>query len=80
VGRVLPAGQPLPFIYWARPETENAVWEKFNLARFEVKKKICYCSVFDDCYVTDSSDDSKPRAVEQCTPPAKPFRPDFPRS
>lgn len=53
VGRVLRAGQTAPFIYWARPDTDNAIWEKLNKARFEVEKKICYCSVFDECWTSD---------------------------
>lgn len=53
VGRVLRAGQTAPFLYWARPETDNAVWDKLNMARFEVEKKICYCSVFDECWTSD---------------------------
>lgn len=53
VGRVLRAGQTVPFFYWSRPETDNAIWEKLNMARFEVEKKICYCSVFDECWTSD---------------------------
>ena len=53
VGRVLRAGQTVPLLYWARPEKDNAVWEKLNMARFEVEKKICYCSVFDECWASD---------------------------
>jgi len=53
VGRVLRAGQTVPFLYWSRPETDNAIWEKLNMARFEVEKKICYCSVFDECWTSD---------------------------
>ena len=65
VGRVLRAGQTVPFIYWARPETDNAMWEKLNMARFEVEKKICYCSVFDECWASDlESTQAKP--VKSC--------------
>jgi len=53
VGRVLRAGQTVPFLYWSRPETDNAMWEKLNMARFEIEKKICYCSVFDECWTSD---------------------------
>jgi len=65
VGRVLRAGQTMPFIYWSRPETDNAVWEKFNLARFEVEKKICYCSVFDECWTSDL-DSTQATPVKSC--------------
>lgn len=42
-----------------------------------IKARICYCSVFDECYVNDTRDrQPRPLRVEVCPVPAQPFRDD----
>jgi hypothetical protein len=38
-----------------------------------IATRLCYCSVFDDCWVANSRDPT-PDAVHQCAPPAHPYR------
>jgi hypothetical protein len=46
-------------------EGQEALWDKLNTARFELKFRACYCSVFDECWVSDLATVS-PQHVEQC--------------
>lgn len=38
-----------------------------------ITTRLCYCSVFDDCWIA-ASDDPTPNAVKSCLPPAHPYR------
>lgn len=46
-------------------EGQEALWDKFNTARFELRFRACYCSVFDECWVSDLATVS-PQHVEHC--------------
>ncbi|MFT3806324.1 hypothetical protein [Arenimonas sp.] len=53
VNRVLRAGQTTTLFRWARPTEDDRAWNRLNKARFVLKHKICYCSVFDECWTSD---------------------------
>jgi len=38
-----------------------------------IRTRLCYCSVFNDCWVAESTDPT-PNEVRECRPPAKPYR------
>ena len=43
-----------------------------------IKARICYCSVFDECYVNDTRDrQPRPQRVADCPVPPQPFRDDI---
>jgi hypothetical protein len=44
---------------------QETFWDKLNAARFELRFRACYCSVFDECWVSDLATVS-PQHVEQC--------------
>lgn len=46
-------------------EGAEAVWDKLNRERWRVRFRACYCSVFDECWVTDLKTVS-PEPVDQC--------------
>jgi len=46
-------------------EGQEALWDKFNTVRFELRFRACYCSVFDECWVSDLATVS-PQSVEHC--------------
>jgi hypothetical protein len=46
-------------------EGQDALWDKLNTARFELRFRACYCSVFDECWVSDLATVS-PQQVEHC--------------
>jgi hypothetical protein len=39
---------PLPAL-----QDDAAVWHRFDTARFKLRFRACYCSVFDECWVSD---------------------------
>jgi hypothetical protein len=46
-------------------EGQEALWDTFNTLRFELRFHACYCSVFDECWVSDLTTVS-PQPVEHC--------------
>lgn len=54
---------------WPKP-TDNpaalAEWERLNKARFNLHASACYCSIFDECKITEFGS-SHPRPVASCT-------------
>ena len=56
----------------------NPIFDALHRSMKDIKYSACYCSVFDECYIR--KEDGKPQPVEQCTPPAVPFQPNFSRS
>ncbi len=69
---VLIAGQSASFLVmpW-RPETAP-VWDALDRARSEASLSICYCSVFDECWVTDGNT-LRPKPVKACPKDTPPF-------
>lgn len=55
---------------WDRPEggAELRAWEAANRARFGARVEACYCSVFDECWVSQMDGDI-PRPVRSCEAP-----------
>jgi len=51
---------------------QETLWDKLNAARFELRFRACYCSVFDECWVSDLATVS-PQHVEQCAVNADTF-------
>lgn len=47
-------------------EGVEALWDKLNRERFRLRFRACYCSVFDECWVSDLMTVS-PQPVAQCT-------------
>jgi len=76
-GSLIRPGAMVHMFTWQEPKTANAVFEALHKQMDDNDIAACYCSVFDECYVSDNSDDSKPRSVEQCTRPKVSFRPNF---
>ena len=53
---------------WPRPPTgspASASWEKLNLDRFALHASACYCSIFEECKITEFGS-SHPRPVPSC--------------
>ena len=44
----------------------EALWDKLNRERFRIRFRACYCSVFDECWMSDLVTVS-PQPVDQCT-------------
>jgi hypothetical protein len=70
-GRVLPARQTESFLVLPRDAPNESVWRRLDQERTNVSARVCYCSVFDECWVADLSmkETSVQRPVEQCPVP-----------
>lgn len=62
--RVLRAGTDM-LILGMKREGSEALWDKLDRERFRFRFRACYCSVFDECWVSDLQSVS-PQPVEQC--------------
>ncbi|HEY3639313.1 MAG TPA: hypothetical protein VGK90_14285 [Rhizomicrobium sp.] len=75
-GRVLRAGETINFITLFRTPGDDQTWKKLDRARLSpaLSVNICYCSVFDECWVEDVRRMSlKPQHVDRCDAPPIPF-------
>jgi len=61
---VLRAGTDM-LILGMKREGNEALWDKLNEARFRFRFRACYCSVFDECWVSDLLTVS-PQPIQQC--------------
>jgi hypothetical protein len=64
---VLPARDTIEFLTMEAAKNKPGVWEAFNKERFQVRVRVCYCSVFEECWVRDSAQ-PRPERVAQCAP------------
>ncbi len=75
-GRVLRAGETITFLTLPRTVSDQGAWSRLDTARLSRSLSIdlCYCSVFDECWVEDVARLSlKPRQVDYCPTPAVPY-------
>ena len=67
-GSFLRSGDERTVFDWPKPANGSpamGTWETLNKARFGFRGTACYCSLFDECRVTDFSG-TKPKVVESC--------------
>jgi len=69
---VLRAGDAQDFIGMERTEANADVWDRLDRARVNLKMRACYCSVFDECWLTDLWQTSAKR-VRACPAVKTPF-------
>jgi hypothetical protein len=69
---VLRAGDAQNIFSLERTETNSDVWDRLDLARLHLKLRACYCSVFDECWVSDLVETSA-EEVRTCPPVKVPF-------
>ena len=66
-----PPRETLPYLM-VRPEPDATMFEDFGKAVHQVHVRICYCSVFDECWLRDSGA-TRPTEVKVCPTPKVPF-------
>ena len=67
-GSLMRSGDDRTVFEWPKPAEGSpafGAWETLNKARFGFHGSACYCSMFDECRVTDFSE-KKPKVVESC--------------
>ena len=70
-GAMLPAGRDLNLFAWPRPEADPR-WARLEAAYLQIGARVCYCSVFDECYVRDSAR-REPGRVRACPAAPAPY-------
>ena len=71
-GTLIRSGNERFVFNWPRPASSEpalAEWNKLNSSRFQLHASACYCSIFDECRVTDFGE-SRPKPVASCDLPA----------
>lgn len=63
-GLTLPAGQSLTTFLLRATDADPALYQLLNQARPKIEAEACYCSVLDQCWITDFK--SRPRMVKAC--------------
>lgn len=71
---VLRAGQEVAMLSFPDTPQNHEVWTALNVQRSAVSYRVCYCSVFDDCWITDGAT-LEPQRTPRCAKPAQPFDP-----
>jgi hypothetical protein len=81
--RILRAGEHVDFFEMPRSTGNSDVWAKFNIERGKIAARVCYCSVFDECWVHSAGTGlprqgqnkvTHPDRVDSCPTPAIPFQ------
>ncbi len=74
-GRMVRSGETLSYLTLALRRDNAAAVSAFDQARQDnrIVTRLCYCSVFDDCWIADSRDPT-PDRVNQCAPVKVPYR------
>lgn len=65
VNGVVRPGEAVHFIALAKRPDNIGIWNKLEVERWKVSVRSCYCSIFDDCWVMDSSN-MDPEPVAAC--------------
>ncbi len=63
---VLPARDGVDLLAWRERPGGEAVWAKLNTARHRLRFEACYCSVLDECWISDLTPTARPQRVGQC--------------
>jgi len=72
-GAVMRAGEERPFLRLDPTPANGAMWKTFDTVRQrELSYRACYCSVFDECWISDLSKLHAQR-VKACPTPATPY-------
>jgi hypothetical protein len=72
MGSVLRAGEVRKIIAFPEDEQHNALKGYLRLSLRDVQWKVCYCSVFDECWMSDLAT-LRPDSVQACPVPKTPF-------
>ena len=75
-GTVIRAGESVAFIRYALGSDNAAAWHALDKARkHDIKYRICYCSVFDECWINDTKnhDQLDPTPGSLCPVPKAPY-------
>ena len=64
---VLPARESISFLTLAKDVNKPETWDALNMERAAIEVRVCYCSVFNECWARDTRK-RKPEKVAECKP------------
>lgn len=73
-GEMIPYGKEFNVFAWPEPDGDPR-WARLQAQRLQLNIRVCYCSVFDECYLRDN-EHREPGAVKSCQVPKMPWRGD----
>lgn len=73
-GVMIPYGKDTNVFAWPEPPGDPR-WGRLEALRGKITLRVCYCSVFDECYLRDNQH-TEPGAVKSCPLPKVPWRGD----
>ena len=65
---ILPARNAVEMLTWRARPGNGAILSKLDGVRHRLKTEACYCSVLDECWISDLTATADPRKVDQCQP------------
>ena len=65
---ILPAREAVEMLTWRSRPGHEAIQSKLDSVRHRLKTEACYCSVLDECWISDLTATAEPRKVDQCQP------------
>lgn len=72
-GTVMRAGESRSLYVFTQTAASASIADKLRVAGLKLTFKACFCSVFDECWVSDLLT-LNPEKVQSCPVPARPFR------
>lgn len=71
-GQVLPPEKIITILYYPWTPANSSTWQKLHAIVPAVKFKVCYCSVFDKCWIK-AEESLNPKPVSVCPVPRVPY-------
>ena len=65
---VLPARDRVELLTWRARPGHDAIIAKLDGIRHRLRTEACYCSVLDECWISDLTATAEPRHVDRCQP------------
>jgi len=72
IDRVLRPSDQVILLHLPKTEANAALWKKLDDARFKLQIRACYCSVFDECWITDLRSTAQ-KSVASCPVEPTPY-------
>ena len=66
--RVMRAGDAESFMSLELKDANADIWHRLDIARLQLKLRACYCSVFDECWISDLRT-PHPTRIDKCPVP-----------
>ena len=63
---IVPAQDRLDFYRISMHDINQSFWMKLNDVRWNITPEVCYCSLLDECFVTQATEHSATRKVPHC--------------